>query len=54
MPKPMNIHMELRKCCHHPFVVSGIEQTEMETLERAMEDKMASAVVKKSEYPSSA
>ena len=33
MPKLMNIQMELRKCCNHPFLIHGVEQTEMETLE---------------------
>lgn len=34
MPKLMNIQMELRKCCNHPFLINGIEQTEMENLEK--------------------
>lgn len=34
MPKLMNIQMELRKCCNHPFLINGIEQTEMEVLEK--------------------
>ena len=24
-PQQMNVHMELRKCCNHPFLISGIE-----------------------------
>lgn len=42
MPKLMNIQMELRKCCNHPFLITGIEQMEMETLEKSMEDEMRS------------
>jgi hypothetical protein len=33
MPKLMNIQMELRKCCNHPFMITGVEQKEMEDLE---------------------
>lgn len=33
MPKLMNIQMELRKCCNHPFLINGVEQTEMEAVE---------------------
>jgi hypothetical protein len=29
MPKLMNIQMELRKCCNHPFLINGVEQNEM-------------------------
>lgn len=29
-PKLMNIQMELRKCCNHPFLLDGIESREME------------------------
>jgi chromodomain-helicase-DNA-binding protein 7 len=29
-PKLMNIQMELRKCCNHPFLLDGIEQRETE------------------------
>jgi SNF2 family DNA or RNA helicase len=36
MPKLMNIQMELRKCCNHPFLISGIEETEMEVLEKGV------------------
>jgi SNF2 family DNA or RNA helicase len=39
MPKLMNIQMELRKCCNHPFLIAGVEQTEMDSLEtRLLED----------------
>jgi SNF2 family DNA or RNA helicase len=31
-PKLMNIQMELRKCCNHPFLLDGVEQREMERL----------------------
>jgi len=33
MPKLMNIQMELRKCCNHPFLVHGVEDREYENLE---------------------
>lgn len=33
LPKLMNIQMELRKCCNHPFLIAGIEQKEMEDME---------------------
>lgn len=29
-PKLMNIQMELRKCCNHPFLLDGVESREME------------------------
>lgn len=29
-PKLMNIQMELRKCCNHPFLLEGVEQRETE------------------------
>ena len=32
----MNIQMELRKCCNHPFLVSGVEQLEMQALEKKL------------------
>lgn len=28
--------MELRKCCNHPFLVDGVEQSEMESLQKDM------------------
>jgi SNF2 family DNA or RNA helicase len=36
LPKLMNIQMELRKCCNHPFLISGVEQKELEELEERM------------------
>ena len=33
VPKMMNIQMELRKCCNHPYLVSGVEDTEMDKLD---------------------
>ncbi len=29
-PKLMNIQMELRKCCNHPFLLDGVESREIE------------------------
>jgi superfamily II DNA/RNA helicase len=36
----MNIQMELRKCCNHPYLISGVEQKEMEDLEEVMVTKL--------------
>lgn len=36
VPKLMNIQMELRKCCNHPFLVDGVEQIEMEQLDNQL------------------
>ena len=47
MPKLMNIQMELRKCCNHPFLINGIEQTEMENLEKNILDTMNTQHIKK-------
>jgi len=41
MPKLMNIQMELRKCCNHPFLISGVEQSEMEGLEKKIMDEVS-------------
>lgn len=41
MPKLMNIQMELRKCCNHPFLISGVEQSEMENLEKKIIDEVS-------------
>ena len=41
MPKLMNIQMELRKCCNHPFLIAGVELTEMENLEKTIDDTVA-------------
>lgn len=27
LPSLMNVMMELRKCCNHPFLIRGAEQT---------------------------
>jgi SNF2 family DNA or RNA helicase len=40
LPKLMNIQMELRKCCNHPYLISGVEQKEMEDLEEVMVTKL--------------
>ena len=39
MPKLMNIQMELRKCCNHPYLVNGVEDLEEMTLEGKMKDE---------------
>ena len=35
-PKLMNIQMELRKCCNHPFLLDGIEHRETEKQQREL------------------
>lgn len=35
-PKLMNIQMELRKCCNHPFLLDGVEHRESEKQQREM------------------
>ncbi len=40
LPKLMNIQMELRKCCNHPYLITGVEQKEMEDLEVKLVNKM--------------
>lgn len=30
LPSLMNIMMELRKCCNHPFLIRGVEETVIE------------------------
>ena len=30
LPSLMNIMMELRKCCNHPFLIRGVEATVIE------------------------
>ena len=47
LPKLMNIQMELRKCCNHPFLIHGVEQMEMENLDKILdEEKQQSKSVK--------
>lgn len=31
-PSLMNIQMELRKCCNHPFMVRGVEDHEVDQI----------------------
>lgn len=45
MPKLMNIQMELRKCCNHPFLIMGVEQSEMQNLEKNMEEELQASLV---------
>ena len=35
-PKLMNIQMELRKCCNHPFLLDGVETRELESYHREL------------------
>lgn len=38
----MNIQMELRKCCNHPFLIAGVEMKEMENVEAKLEEEASS------------
>eukprot|EP01035_Chromulina_nebulosa_P019284 gene19284-25143_t len=38
LPKLMNVQMELRKCCNHPYLVDGVEQIEMEQLDKQIDE----------------
>lgn len=40
LPKLMNIQMELRKCCNHPFLIDGVEETFMEELDEECRERM--------------
>ena len=37
-PKLMNIQMELRKCCNHPFLLDGVETRELEKYHKELYD----------------
>jgi hypothetical protein len=41
--KLMNIQMELRKCCNHPFLINGVEIKEMEDVELQLEEEAANS-----------
>lgn len=36
LPKLMNIQMELRKCCNHPFLIAGVMQKEMDQIDESL------------------
>lgn len=36
LPKLMNIQMELRKCCNHPFLIAGVMEKEMDRIDEAL------------------
>lgn len=36
LPKLMNIQMELRKCCNHPFLIAGVMEKEMDIIDDAL------------------
>ena len=40
-PKLMNIQMELRKCCNHPFLLEGVETREMENCHKELYESHA-------------
>jgi chromodomain-helicase-DNA-binding protein 7 len=35
VPSLINLQMELRKCCNHPFLIKGVEEAETAELTRA-------------------
>ena len=39
-PKLLNVHMQLRKVCNHPFLVSGVEDLRMDELEANLEEDL--------------
>ena len=41
MPKLMNIQMELRKCCNHPYLVNGVEEMEENALDAKLHAEAA-------------
>jgi SNF2 family DNA or RNA helicase len=52
LPKLMNIQMELRKCCNHPYLITGVEQKEMEELEATMINEMQVSLLPHCPLPS--
>jgi chromodomain-helicase-DNA-binding protein 7 len=40
-PKLMNIQMELRKACNHPFLLDGVEHRELDRIYRELSEKGA-------------
>lgn len=40
----MNIQMELRKCCNHPFMVRGVEDHEVDNIVGTMMEETQKAV----------
>lgn len=44
MPKLMNIQMELRKVCNHPWLVGGVEETEMDKVEHELSGPTRAAI----------
>jgi chromodomain-helicase-DNA-binding protein 7 len=43
VPKLMNIQMELRKCCNHPYLIEGVEAREAEALQESLLQELADA-----------
>jgi chromodomain-helicase-DNA-binding protein 7 len=43
VPKLMNIQMELRKCCNHPYLIEGVESREAELLQEELVNEAAAA-----------
>jgi chromodomain-helicase-DNA-binding protein 7 len=43
VPKLMNIQMELRKCCNHPYLVEGVEEREAEALQETLLQEVSEA-----------
>lgn len=49
-PKLMNIQMELRKCCNHPFLLEGVEQREMGQFQEQLMESNTDGFNQKSEH----
>ena len=50
MPKLMNIQMELRKCCNHPYLVNGVEDLEEQNLETKLREAAKEKGIKPPEF----
>ena len=44
-PSLMNIQMELRKCCNHPFMVRGAEDHEVDQIVGTLMDAAQKEVI---------
>lgn len=44
-PSLMNIQMELRKCCNHPFMVRGVEDHEVDQIVGTLMDAAQKEVI---------
>uniref|UniRef100_A0A7S2RL01 Chromodomain-helicase-DNA-binding protein n=2 Tax=Mucochytrium quahogii TaxID=96639 RepID=A0A7S2RL01_9STRA len=42
-PQLINVEMELRKCCNHPFLIAGVQDNEFSMLNKEIKKKMINA-----------